>query len=110
MSHVYLARHADLKRLAAVKVLKPHVATDEAVARFQREAQLCSQLSHPNTVEIYDYGTTREGRWYYAMEYLRGISLEDLVARCQWRGWCMRYGRRAARSRRPTTAAGCTAT
>jgi serine/threonine-protein kinase len=81
MSHVYLARHAHLKRLAAVKVLKPHLATDEAVTRFQREAQLCSQLAHPNTIEIYDYGSTREGRWYYAMEYLRGISLEDLVRR-----------------------------
>ena len=81
MSHVYLARHAHLKRLAAVKMLKPHLATDEAVTRFQREAQLCSQLSHPNTVEIYDYGSTRDGRWYYAMEYLRGISLEDLVRR-----------------------------
>ena len=79
MSHVYLARHAHLRRLAAVKVLKPHLATDEVVTRFQREAQLCSRLSHPNTVEIYDYGSTRDGRWYYAMEYLRGISLEKLV-------------------------------
>ena len=79
MSHVYLARHAYLSRLAAVKVLKPHLATDEVVTRFKREAQLCSLLSHPNTVEIYDYGTTRDGRWYYAMEYLHGISLERLV-------------------------------
>lgn len=81
MSRVYLARHALLKRPAAVKVLKPHLATDEVVARFQREAQLCSQLSHPNTIEIYDYGTTRDGRWYYAMEYLQGISLEEAVRR-----------------------------
>ena len=81
MSNVYLATHAHLKRPTAVKVLKAHLATDEAVTRFQREAQLCSQLSHPNTIEIYDYGTTRDGRWYYAMEYLRGISVEDLVRR-----------------------------
>jgi serine/threonine-protein kinase len=81
MSRIYLARHSRLERPAAVKVLKPHLATDEAVARFQREAQLCSQLSHPNTIEIYDYGHTRDGRWYYAMEYLRGISLEELVRR-----------------------------
>ena len=80
MSHVYFARHALLRRPAAVKVLKSHLATDEAVTRFRREAQLCSQLVHPNTVEIYDYGTTRDGRWYYAMEYLEGISLQDLVA------------------------------
>jgi serine/threonine-protein kinase len=81
MSDVYLAHHEQLKRVAAVKVLKQHLATDEAVARFRREAQLCSQLAHPNTVEIFDYGTTRDGRWYYAMEYLEGISLENLVRR-----------------------------
>lgn len=81
MSHVYLARHATLKRPAAVKVLKPHLATDEAVARFRREAQLCSQLTHPNTVEVYDYGTTREGRWYYAMEYLEGLGIDEVVRR-----------------------------
>ena len=79
MSNVYLARHAHLRRPAAVKVLKAHLATDEAVTRFQREAQLCSQLSHPNTVEVYDYGTTREGRWFYAMELLDGASIEDIV-------------------------------
>jgi serine/threonine-protein kinase len=81
MSHVYLARHETLKRPAAVKILKQHLATDEAVARFRREAQLCSQLTHPNTVEIYDYGTTREGRWYYAMEYLEGVSIDEAVRR-----------------------------
>ena len=81
MSDVYLARHATLRRPAAVKVLKQHLATDEAVGRFKREAQLASQLSHPNTIEVYDYGTTRDGRWYYAMELLEGLSLEDLVAR-----------------------------
>ena len=81
MSHVYFAQHELLKRPAAVKVLKAHLATDEVVARFRREAQLSSQLSHPNTIEIYDYGNTRDGRWYYAMEYLHGISLEALVRR-----------------------------
>jgi eukaryotic-like serine/threonine-protein kinase len=81
MSNVYLASHAQLKRPAAVKVLKPNLATDEAVTRFQREAQLASQLSHPNTIEVYDYGSTRDGRWYYAMELLDGLSLEALVAR-----------------------------
>ena len=81
MSQVYLGRHATLKRLAAVKVLKPHLATDEVVARFRREAQLCSQLTHPNTVEVYDYGTTRDGRWYYAMEYLEGLSIDEVVNR-----------------------------
>jgi serine/threonine-protein kinase len=81
MSHVYLARHQRLKRPTAVKVLKAHLATDEVVTRFEREVQLCSQLSHPNTIEIYDYGRTRDGNFFYAMEFLDGISLEDLVRR-----------------------------
>jgi hypothetical protein len=81
LSHVYLARHTHLKRPTAVKVLKRHLASDEVVARFEREVQLCSQLTHPNTIEIYDYGRTRDGTFYYAMEYLRGITLEDLVRR-----------------------------
>ena len=79
ISHVYLARHSHLKRPTAVKVLKTALASDEMVTRFEREVQLCSRLSHPNTIEIYDYGRTRDGTFYYAMEYLDGLSLEDLV-------------------------------
>jgi serine/threonine-protein kinase len=79
MSNVYLARHSQLKRPTAVKVLKAHLASDEVVTRFEREVRLCSELSHPNTIEIYDYGRTREGAFFYAMEYLRGLTLEELV-------------------------------
>ena len=80
MAKVYLARHALLKRPTAVKVLKPHLATDEIIGRFEREVQLASQLLHPNTVEIYDYGRTNEGVFYYVMEYLEGETLDKLVA------------------------------
>jgi len=80
MGKVYLARHALLKRPTALKMLKPHLASDEIVARFQREVQLASQLTHPNTIEIYDYGRTREGLFYYVMEYLEGETLDKLVA------------------------------
>ncbi|NJD87091.1 MAG: hypothetical protein FIB05_03610 [Betaproteobacteria bacterium] len=79
ISRVYLARHSHLKRPVAVKVLKAALASDEMVTRFEREVQLCSRLSHPNTIEIYDYGRTRDGTFYYAMEYLDGLSLEELV-------------------------------
>jgi tRNA A-37 threonylcarbamoyl transferase component Bud32 len=79
MAVVYLARHAMLRRPTAVKVLKPSVANEETLARFEREVQLTSQLTHPNTVEIYDFGRTADGRFYYAMEYLQGISLADLI-------------------------------
>jgi len=80
MGEVYLARHALLRRPTAIKLLKPDLVNPETVARFQREVRLASQLSHPNTIEIYDYGRTPGGVFYYAMEYLRGITLERLVA------------------------------
>ncbi len=80
MATIYLARHALLKRPTAIKVLKKHVATDEFIHRFEREVQLASQLLHPNTVEIYDFGRTRDGQPYYVMEYLDGVTLAELVA------------------------------
>jgi len=81
ISNVYLAQHRMLKRPAAVKVLKPQTTSDEWTARFQREVQLSSLLHHPNTIAIYDYGTGPNGEFYYAMEYLEGLSLADLVER-----------------------------
>jgi serine/threonine-protein kinase len=81
VASVYLARHDLLKRPTAVKLLKPARATDEMVARFEREVQLASSFSHPNTVEIFDYGRTRDGLFYYAMEYLDGLTLAEVVAK-----------------------------
>jgi hypothetical protein len=81
MGSVYRARHAMLRRPTAVKLLEPAKTTDTSVARFEREVQLTSQLNHPNTITIYDYGRTSEGIFYYAMEYLDGFSLDALVQR-----------------------------
>jgi serine/threonine-protein kinase len=81
MANIYLARHDLLKRPCAVKLLKPSRATDEMVARFEREVQLASTLSHPNVVEIYDYGHSAEGHFYYAMEFIEGVNLGELMAR-----------------------------
>jgi serine/threonine-protein kinase len=78
---VYLARHDLLKRPTAVKLLKPARATDEMIARFEREVQLASSFSHPNTVEIFDYGRTRDGLFYYAMEYLDGLTVSQVLER-----------------------------
>jgi hypothetical protein len=81
MANVYLAQHDLLKRPTAVKLLKPARANDEMIARFEREVQLASSLSHPNTVEIFDYGRTRDGLFYYAMEYLEGMTVSELLQR-----------------------------
>jgi tRNA A-37 threonylcarbamoyl transferase component Bud32 len=76
---VYRARHALMRRPVAVKLLSPDMTNEANARRFEHEVQMTSQLTHPNTVAIYDYGRTPEGLFYYAMEYLSGIDLNQLT-------------------------------
>jgi serine/threonine protein kinase len=79
MGQVFRARHALLRRPTALKLLKPERTRTVDAMRFEREVQLTSMLTHPNTIAIYDYGRTPEGIFYYVMEYLNGLALHRVV-------------------------------
>ncbi len=81
MGTVYRARHAMLRRPAAIKLMNTTHFDATALNRFEREAQATSQLQSPHTVHVYDYGITTNGVLYYVMEYLNGMSLRELVER-----------------------------
>jgi hypothetical protein len=82
MGEVYRAEHVLLCRPCALKVIRPDRASDPAMLqRFEREVQITATLTHPNTVQVFDYGHAADGTFYYVMEYLPGLTLEELVRR-----------------------------
>ncbi len=80
MGEVYLADHARLRRPCAIKLIRPDQAADpEILLQFEREVQATAALTHANTVRIFDYGIAADGTFYYTMEYLPGLTLQQLV-------------------------------
>jgi serine/threonine protein kinase len=86
MGEVWLARHQLLARPAAVKIVRESAAglgeDGQALRqRFAREAQVTAELQSPHTVQLFDFGMTETGSFYYVMERLRGMDLQRLVER-----------------------------
>ncbi len=80
MGAVYKAEQMSLRRTVAVKLLRPEVASSQLLlARFNAEAQAVAKLSHPNTVNIYDFGQDSDGTLFIAMEFIEGKSLRQVI-------------------------------
>ena len=80
---VYKAKQITVDRICAIKVLGAHVSTDPSwVKRFHNEARAAAKLNHPHTVGLIDFGQTKEGLLFIAMELLQGRSLRDEIDRC----------------------------
>lgn len=86
MGEVWRAEHRLLARHAAVKLVRPDVLGASSVSdtanilrRFEREARATAALRSPHTIQVFDFGTTHEGNFYYVMELLAGRDLESLV-------------------------------
>lgn len=76
MGRVYRAEQSVLGRTVAVKIIHPHLLSDENSAiRFMTEARAASQLNHPNSISVFDFGRTEDGQPYLVMEFLRGKDL-----------------------------------
>jgi serine/threonine-protein kinase len=87
MGEVWIASHRLLARPAAMKLIRPEVmgadvrSREIAIARFEREAKATAALGSTHTVNVYDFGLTDEGAFFYVMELLDGVSLDELVRR-----------------------------
>ncbi len=85
MGEVWRAEHRLLARSAAIKLIRPEVmfaeAADEVRERFRREAQVLASMKSRHTIAIFDYGVTNEGTFFYVMELLDGLDLEQLIVR-----------------------------
>jgi serine/threonine protein kinase len=83
-STVFLAEHVTTHRISALKILNPGLVADaESVSRFHRDAANAGRISHPNVVEIHDFGETGERTLFLAMEFVKGEALSLILAREQ---------------------------
>ncbi len=89
---VYRAEHKLLGREAAIKLIKEPMVSSATLKRFEREVRMAAKLSHPNTVSIYDFGMSKDGLLFCAMELVEGVNLSHFISydptisieRCLW--------------------------
>ena len=82
MGIVYKARQTSIDRVIAIKMLNAQMAADPTwVQRFYNEAKACSRLQHPNTIRMFDFGQSSDGRLFMTMEFLDGVSLREAVSK-----------------------------
>ena len=80
MGQVYLAEHVKMGRRSALKVMNPALVKDaDAISRFNREAANASRINHPHVADVYDFGETRDGIIYLAMELVEGPALTKVI-------------------------------
>ncbi|MBM4319830.1 MAG: serine/threonine protein kinase, partial [Deltaproteobacteria bacterium] len=79
MGMVFLADQPAMARKAAIKILRPELASFEQMERFQREAQTLSNIDHPHIIKVYNFGTLEEGELYIAMEFVQGRELDKVL-------------------------------
>ena len=87
MGEVWVARHRMLARPAAVKLVRPELlghdqrSRETAIRRFEREARATAALRSTHTIDVYDFGVTEDGSFFYVMEFLEGLTLDAMVRR-----------------------------
>jgi hypothetical protein len=81
MGEVWAAFDLTLKQRVALKTVRGYQPGTSAIIRLEREVRVLAELTHPNTVRVFDHGVTEDGLWYYAMELLQGENLRQLVTR-----------------------------
>ena len=87
MGEVWVARHRMLARPAAVKLVRPEFlghdprSREIAARRFEREAMATAALRSTHTIDVYDFGITEDGSFFYVMEFLEGLTLDTMVKR-----------------------------
>lgn len=80
MGSVFLVKHVRLKKAFALKMVNPYLASlPEYVSRFEREADACSRLKHPNCISVTDFGQAEDGSLYLVMEYADGTPLSSII-------------------------------